>query len=122
MNALGLFSNGMQADKIVSVPLINPAEPIPATARLIMSIFDDTETAHRSEPNSNTAKKQRKVILAEKLEYTFPASGCREALKSIGKGQSVTALQATEGWGRLTRPADRNFHTSPHQRESGNAS
>jgi hypothetical protein len=67
-NILGLFSNGMQAERIVNVPLINPAEPIPATARLIINIFDETETAHKSEPNSNMAKKQRKVILAEKLE------------------------------------------------------
>jgi len=42
-------------------PFIIPDVPEPATARPMMNIFDETDTAHSKDPNSNIAKNERKV-------------------------------------------------------------
>ena len=46
---------------IVYPPLRSPEAPIPATARPIISILEDTAAPHMADPSSNTAKKLRNV-------------------------------------------------------------
>ena len=46
---------------IVYPPLRSPEAPIPATARPIISILEDTAAPHKADPISNTAKKLRNV-------------------------------------------------------------
>jgi hypothetical protein len=53
---------------IVNAPFTSPAPPIPATAREIISILEDVDTAQSSEPSSKMAKKERKT------DYISPGS------------------------------------------------
>jgi hypothetical protein len=46
---------------MVNAPFTSPAPPIPATAREIINILDDFDTAQSSEPTSKRAKKERKI-------------------------------------------------------------
>ena len=87
---------------MVKAPFWIPDAPNPATARPIINIFEEEATPQTNEPNSNRAKKARKVhlrksaavkqgtrlfTLESKLAYSLPVSGRRVALlqdKSVG--------------------------------------
>lgn len=55
----GRFGMGASAATIVSAPFMRPADPIPATARPIISILDEVAAAHSIEPISKTPIKVR---------------------------------------------------------------
>ena len=61
MDSLGAFDNGADAEIIVKAPFIRPDEPIPATARATINIFEDVAIPHRREPSSKMKKKTMKV-------------------------------------------------------------
>jgi hypothetical protein len=60
-NILGLFSIGREFVKIVIAPFIKPDEPMPATARPTINIFEETATPHNKEPSSNRNTNVRNV-------------------------------------------------------------
>lgn len=64
---MGRFGSGTATEMMVKAPFIRPAPPRPAMARLMMSMLDDCETPHSSEPSSKMAKKIRKTFL--ELKY-----------------------------------------------------
>lgn len=57
----GTLCIGADAEMMVNAPFISPEEPIPATARATINIFDDVATPHRREPSSKIKKKTKKV-------------------------------------------------------------
>lgn len=56
---LGRLWRGIETDRMVKPPFINPEEPIPAMARPMMSIVEDCATPQMSEPTSKTKKQDR---------------------------------------------------------------
>jgi hypothetical protein len=58
---LGLFSIGREFVNIVIAPFNKPDEPMPATARPTINIFEETATPHNKEPNSNKNRNVRNV-------------------------------------------------------------
>jgi hypothetical protein len=46
---------------IVNAPFMSPEEPIPATARATINIFDDVARPQRRDPSSKMKKKTKKV-------------------------------------------------------------
>ena len=55
------FSKGTEAEIIVNAPFHMPEPPMPAIARAIISIVDDTDTPQRREPSSKIARNTKKV-------------------------------------------------------------
>jgi hypothetical protein len=59
MNIHGRLSGLMAAPKMVSVPLMRPDEPRPATALPMMSMVDELAAPQITEPSSKTKKNAR---------------------------------------------------------------
>jgi hypothetical protein len=59
----GCLGNGTAACTMLYAPLSIPEAPKPATARPMMSMFEDTAVPQRREPNSKMPKKTRNVHL-----------------------------------------------------------
>lgn len=62
----GLFLIGTAPARIFNAPFIMPDDPIPATARPMMSILEEFATPQTKEPTSNILKKERNVHFDEK--------------------------------------------------------
>lgn len=58
---IGRLCIGKMLAKILSAPFTMPEDPIPATARPTISIFDEVATPQMREPSSKSEKKPRKV-------------------------------------------------------------
>ena len=55
----GRLCSGIEPDRMVRPPFISPEDPIPATARPMMSIVEDLATPQMSEPTSKMKKQVR---------------------------------------------------------------
>jgi len=52
---------GTLADTMARAPLRMPEQPMPATTRPAMSMFDEVASPHISDPSSNIVKKERNI-------------------------------------------------------------
>ena len=57
----GRFSSGADMAMMVMAPFMSPEPPMPATARLTMSILDELARPQRREPISKTKRNARNV-------------------------------------------------------------
>lgn len=57
----GRFSSGVAMAMMVRPPFMMPEDPMPATARPMMSMLDEAARPHMREPSSKTATNVKKV-------------------------------------------------------------
>jgi len=80
---VGLFSNGATAANMLKQPFINPAVPIPATARPTINIVEPFAVAQMSDPSSKIPRKVKNVYCEWRISASLREPGTHTAPSKI---------------------------------------